>query len=118
MSSINMTRTRALLEMWLLGKPKLSLPNMFKPWKHVLWIKGTGLTELICLLCKPKINRVGDKLGRAYMRCMIGCWHNAKDLLGVRDAYVKLVQPKLASAWASSNKMVFNYKPSLFPQGI
>ena len=54
MSSINMTRTRALLEMWLLGKPKLFLHE------YVFWINGLGLIELIGLLGKPKVNGLGD----------------------------------------------------------
>ena len=42
---------------------------MFKQWKHVFQINGLGLTELIGLLGKPNVNRLGDKLGRVYMRC-------------------------------------------------
>ena len=42
---------------------------MFKPWKHVFRINGSGLTELIGLLGKPKVNGLGDKLGSVYMRC-------------------------------------------------
>ena len=68
MSSINMTRTRVLLELWLLGKPKLYM-NIFKPSKHVFRINGSCLTKFIGLLSKPKVNRLGDKLGSVYRRC-------------------------------------------------
>ena len=37
--------------------------NMFKPWKHVFRIIRSGLTKLIGLLGKPKVNGLGDKLG-------------------------------------------------------
>ena len=42
---------------------------MFKLWKHVFQINGSGLTKLVSLLGKPKVNGLGDKLGSAYMRC-------------------------------------------------
>ena len=41
---------------------------MSKPWKHVFWINGSGLTEPIGLLGKPKVNRLGDKLGSVSIR--------------------------------------------------
>ena len=69
MSSINMTRTRVLLEMSLLGKPKLSLHEYVQPWKNVFWINGLVLIELSGLLGKAKVNGLEDKLGIVYMRC-------------------------------------------------
>ena len=42
---------------------------MFKPWKHVFRINGSGLTKLIGLLGKPKVNGLGDKLGSVYKIC-------------------------------------------------
>ena len=42
---------------------------MFKPWKHVFWINGSGLTDFIGLLGKPKVNGLGDKLDSVYKRC-------------------------------------------------
>ena len=42
--------------------------NMFKTWKHVFRINGLGLTELIGLFNKPKVNGLGDKFGSVYMR--------------------------------------------------
>ena len=41
---------------------------MFKPWKHVFLINGSGLTEFIGLLGKPKVNGLGDKLGSVHKR--------------------------------------------------
>ena len=43
--------------------------NMFKPWKHVFWINGSGLTKIIGLLCKPKVNGLGDRFISVYKRC-------------------------------------------------
>ena len=44
---------------------------MFKPCKHVFRINESGLIELIVLLGKPKVNRLGDKLGSVYKRCTL-----------------------------------------------
>ena len=41
---------------------------MFKPWKHVFRINGSGLIKFIGLLGKPKVNGLGDKLGSVYKR--------------------------------------------------
>ena len=43
--------------------------NVFKLWKHVFRINGSGLTEFISLLGKLKVNGLGDKLGSVYKRC-------------------------------------------------
>ena len=42
---------------------------MFKPWKHVFQVNGSGLIELIGLLGKPKVYGLRDKLGSVYKRC-------------------------------------------------
>ena len=42
---------------------------MFKPWKHVFQINGSGLTEFISFWGKPKVNGLDDKLGSVYKRC-------------------------------------------------
>ena len=49
---------------------------------------------------------------------VLGCCHNAKDLLGLQCVSIKMKQPKPASARVTSNKVVFNYEPRSFPQGL
>ena len=42
---------------------------MFKPLKHVFRINGPFLIKSICLLGKPKVNGLRDKLGSVYKIC-------------------------------------------------
>ena len=41
---------------------------MFKPWKHVFQINGSCLIELIGLLGKPKVNKLGESWVSVYKR--------------------------------------------------
>ena len=68
MSSINITTTKVLLEVWLFGKPKLSLHAYVQTMENVFRIIGLSLTKIIGLLRKPKVNELGNKLGSVHMR--------------------------------------------------
>ena len=59
---------------------------------------------------------------------MLGCWNSAKgmlvpvyyakNLLGLQCVSIKRRQHKPASAWVTSTKVVFNYKPRSLPRGL